>query len=122
MTTLRAAKHEELKPQDLKWKCDPEKLEFESTSNVKPIEGIVGQERALKALKLGVDLRSPGYNIFITGLSGTGKATSVKKMLQEISPDCPTISDYAYVNNFKDTDKPILLVFPAGYAKKFRKD
>ena len=122
MTTLRAGKHEELKPEDLKWKCDPEKLEFESTSNVKPIEGIVGQERALKAIKLGVDLRSPGYNIFITGLSGTGKATSVKKMLEEISPDCTTISDYAYVNNFKDTDKPILLVFPAGYAKKFRKD
>jgi lon-related putative ATP-dependent protease len=122
MTNLRAPKHKELKPEDLKWKCEPEKLDFESTSNVKPIEGIVGQERALKALKLGVDLRSPGYNIFITGLSGTGKATSVKKMLQEISPDCPQISDYAYVNNFDDTDKPTLLVFPAGKAKKFKKD
>jgi ATP-dependent Lon protease len=122
MTNFRAPKHKELKPEDLKLKCDPEKFNFESTSNVKPIEGIVGQERALKALKLGVDLRSPGYNIFITGLSGTGKATSVKKMLQEISPAYPAISDYAYVNNFEDTDKPILLVLPAGYAKKFRKD
>ena len=122
MTNLRAPKHKELKPDDLRWKCDPEKLEFESTSNLKPIEGIVGQERALKALKLGVDLRSPGYNVFITGLSGTGKATSVKKMLKEISPDCTTLYDYAYVNNFEDSDKPFLLVFPAGKVKKFKKD
>ncbi|MBL1213819.1 MAG: AAA family ATPase [Ignavibacteriae bacterium] len=122
MTNLRAPKHKELKPEDLKWKCNPDELGFESTSNVKPIDGIVGQERAVKALKLGVDLRSPGYNIFLTGLSGTGKATTVKKMLQELSPDSQALNDYAYVNNFNDSDKPMLLVFSAGKAKTFKND
>ncbi len=112
----------ELKPEDLRWRCNPELFEFDSTEDLKPIEGILGQERALKALKLGVDLRKPGYNIYIAGLSGTGKATTVKKILETISSECPPLKDYAYVNNFKDPDRPILLIFPKGKAKSFKID
>jgi predicted ATP-dependent protease len=112
----------ELKPEDLRWRCDPDLFEFDSTENLKPIEGILGQERALKALKLGVDLRKPGYNIYIAGLSGTGKATTVKRILETISSECPPLKDYAYVNNFKDPDRPILLTFPKGKAKLFKID
>ncbi|OGU34312.1 MAG: peptidase [Ignavibacteria bacterium GWB2_35_6b] len=122
MPHLKAHNHKELKPEELKWTCDPEIFETDSTSNLKPIEGIVGQERALKALRLGVDLRSPGYNIFITGLSGTGKFTSIKNMLETIDPECKTIEDYCYVNNFKDEDRPMLLTFPAGKGKEFKTD
>ena len=122
MAYLRAPKHTELKYNDLKWSCDEECLKFESTGNLKPIEGIIGQERAIKALKIGVDLKSQGYNIFITGLSGTGKFTTVKQMLESIRPVCPVLNDYVYVNNFKDVDRPKLLVFPAGEANKFKKD
>ena len=122
MAHPRAPKPKELKPEQLRWKCNPEIFEFESTNDLEPIEGILGQERALKALKLGVDLRSPGYNIFIAGLSGTGKATTVKKMLETISSNCPPIYDYAYVNNFKDPDRPVLLKFPIGKAKIFKSD
>lgn len=104
---------------ELTWKCDPKTFEFESTKNLEPIEGIIGQERALKALRLGVDLYSPGYNIFVTGLSGTGKATTIQKILERISPHCPTLYDYAYVNNFSNPDMPRLLVFPAGVAQMF---
>ena len=84
MTLIKARKPKELKPEELKWSCDLECFDFKSTTNVKPIEGIVGQERAMKALKIGVDLKGPGYNIFITGLSGTGKFSSVKKLLEKI--------------------------------------
>ena len=112
----------ELKPEDLRWRCNTELFEFDSTEDLKPIEGILGQERALKALKLGVDLRKPGYNIYIAGLSGTGKATTVKKILETISSECPPLKDYAYVNNFKDPDRPILLTFPKGKAKAFKID
>ena len=112
----------ELKPEDLRWRCSPDLFEFDSTESVKPIEGILGQERALKALKLGVDLRAPGYNIYIAGLSGTGKATTVKKILETISAECPPLFDYCYVNNFKDPDKPSLLIFPKGKAKFFKSD
>jgi len=123
MTLKKAAKHHELKEDELKWTCDPKIFEFESTEKLEPIEGIVGQERALKALKIGVELKSHGYNIFVTGLSGTGKLTSIKKMLESIAPNCENqLYDYAYVNNFKDEDRPLLLQFPAGMAKKFKRD
>ena len=65
-------------------------------------------------------MHSPGYNIYIAGLSGTGKATTVKKMLEQISSDCPPLKDYAYVNNFKDEDRPCLLIFPSGKAREFK--
>ncbi|MCL4550515.1 MAG: AAA family ATPase [Bacteroidetes bacterium] len=122
MALLKAKKAVELNPEELRWTCNPDVFEFESTTNLKPIEGIVGQERALKALRLGVDLKSQGYNIFVTGLSGTGKFTAIQQMLESITPDCSHLSDYAYVNNFKDEDRPTLLQFPAGEAAKFKKD
>ena len=122
MAYPKPPKPKELKPEDLRWTCNPDIFEFDSTVDLKPIEGIIGQERALKALKLGVDLRSPGYNIFIAGLSGTGKATTVKKMLETISSHCPPLFDYAYVNNFKDPDRPVLLTFQIGKAKYFTQD
>ena len=122
MALLKAKKAVELTPEELRWTCNPDVFEFESTTNLKPIEGIVGQERALKALRLGVDLKSQGYNIFVTGLSGTGKFTAIQQMLESITPDCSHLTDYAYVNNFKDEDRPTLLRFPAGEAAKFKKD
>lgn len=122
MANLKAPKPKELKLEELRWYCNPDIFEFESTSKVKPIEGVVGQERALKALKLGVDMDSPGYNIFVTGLSGTGKMYTIKSMLETISPECSNLKDYAYVNNFEDVDRPKLLEFNAGKACKFRKD
>lgn len=122
MANPKAPAHRELKPEELRWKCDPKIFEFESSEELEPIEGILGQERALKAIRLGVDLKSPGYNIYIAGLSGSGKATTVKKMLEKITAKCPELHDYAYVNNFKDPDQPMLLKFPKGRAKEFRQE
>ncbi len=122
MTYPKAPKHKKLDPKDLRWRCNQDVFAFDSTTDIEPIEGILGQERALKALKIGVDLRSPGYNIFIAGLSGTGKATTVKKMLETISDNCPPLYDYAYVNNFKDNDRPVLLTFKVGKARTFKQD
>ncbi|MCX6151305.1 MAG: AAA family ATPase [Ignavibacteriales bacterium] len=122
MNHLKSAKHNELTIGELKQKCEPKFINFKSTSNVPSIQEIIGQERALKALKVGVALWSPGYNIFITGLSGTGKATTVKQMLETIRPQCPTLYDYAYVNNFENDSEPILIVFTAGDAIKFKRD
>ena len=122
MPKQKALTTKELKPEELRWYCDPDTFDFDSTTKVKPIEGVVGQERAIKALKLGVDMESAGYNIFVTGLSGTGKMYTIKSMLESISPECSGLKDYAYVNNFEDVDRPKLLSFPAGKACKFRKD
>jgi lon-related putative ATP-dependent protease len=122
MNPHKAPKHIELYSNDLKLKCEPGSFSFDSTRNVSPIHEIIGQERALKALKVGVELWSPGYNIFITGLSGTGKATTVKNMLEAIRPKAPKLYDYAYVNNFVNDNEPVLLVFNAGEAQKFKYD
>ncbi|MFA4922608.1 MAG: ATP-binding protein [Ignavibacteriaceae bacterium] len=122
MPIKKAVLPQPLKTNDLRWFCNPQVFDFESTGEIEPIESIIGQDRALRAIKLGVNLRSPGYNIFIAGLSGTGKATAVKKMLESISAACPLLNDYAYVNNFNDPDSPILLTFPQGQAKDFKKE
>ena len=122
MKYVKAPKHKELKPEDLRWQCDPDIFEFKTTDELEPIEGILGQQRALNALKVGMDLRSPGYNIYIAGLSGTGKTTTVKKILEKVSSQCPLLYDYAYVNNFKNEDRPILLTFMRGNAKVFKQD
>jgi ATP-dependent Lon protease len=120
---IKARKHQALASSKLKWTCDTNCFEFETTDTLTPIEGIVGQHRAIKALKIGIDIESPGYNIFITGLSGTGKQTSIKKLLQEFLPKKKIkLNDYVYVNNFRDNDHPSLLVFSAGDGRKFKID
>jgi lon-related putative ATP-dependent protease len=122
MASPKSPKHKELSVEELRWKCDPQILEFDSTQDLVPMEGILGQERALKAIKLGVEMRAPGYNIFISGMSGSGKATTVKQVLETIGADCPPLYDFAYVNNFKDPDRPCLLKFPKGKARVFKKN
>jgi predicted ATP-dependent protease len=122
MKYKKAPKHKELKPADLRWQCNPDIFEFKTTDELEPIEGILGQERALNALRVGMDLRSSGYNIYIAGLSGTGKTTTVKKILEKVGSQCPLLYDYAYVNNFKNEDRPILLTFMKGKAKVFKQD
>jgi ATP-dependent Lon protease len=122
MTKPRSIKPKELKSSELRWNCDPKIFDFESTKDLLPLEGILGQERALKAIKLGVEIKSPGYNIYIAGLSGSGKASSVKEILERVSSECLPLKDYAYVNNFKDSDRPILLTFDSGKAKEFKND
>lgn len=120
MAYLKPSRYKKLLPENLKYIFDAEisNGKLVSDNDMMPI---IGQERALKALKLGVELRKQGYNIFITGLSGTGKTTTVKKMLKTLQPNCSTLNDYAYVNNFEDEDKPLLLKFKVSEAIKFKR-
>jgi len=120
---IRAPKHKELLHTDLKWTCNTDCFDFDTTDSIAPIEGIVGQHRAIKALKLGIDINGPGYNVFVTGLSGTGKQTTIRKLLHEFLPKTKLkLNDYAYVNNFRDGDHPTILLFPSGQGRKFKTD
>jgi len=112
----------ELNFNELKRTCNYDNFNFESTDGIEEIDEIIGQGQALSALKLGVEIQSPGYNIFITGLSGTGKFSTVKQTLKNIQPKCKNLKDYAYVFNFENTDQPTLLEFAGGEAKVFKKD
>jgi len=69
---------------------------------------------------LGAEIYSPGYNIFVSGLSGTGRSTTIKNMLEQITPEWHVPHDYAFVNNFTDENTPRLLIFPRGKGVPFR--
>jgi len=111
-----------LPPEKLRWRCDSARLPFETTAQAEPREGFVGQERALRALKMGVELSAPGYNIFVCGLAGTSRGGTIARMIEELRPATKESPDRCYVNNFKVTDRPRLLTLPRGQANSFKKD
>ncbi|UCD71852.1 MAG: AAA family ATPase [Syntrophobacterales bacterium] len=113
---------EEVPIEKLRWRCEPEKLKFQSTEDLPIIEEIIGQERALEAIRLGLDIDGFGYNIFVTGLVGTGRKTAIKGLLEEIDTAGKIPSDICYVNNFKNPDMPNMIPLPAGRGNEFRGD
>ena len=115
-------KYPEVPVEKLRWRCPPESLPFEDTSEIPACTEIIGQERALKAIRLGLEMDSLGYNIFIVGLVGTGRNTTIKCLLEEIDKTGKIPDDLCYVNNFKDPDQPRCICLPAGQGKAFKKD
>ncbi len=112
----------EVPVKQLRWYCNLEKADFASTDDLKPCNKILGQERALKALELGLDMEYPGYNLFITGKSGTGRSTTIKKLLKDRKRENVIFDDKCYVHNFKDPDMPRAISLPAGQGNQFKKD
>jgi ATP-dependent Lon protease len=110
-----------LPKQALRWRCDPKTLEFETTADIEPIPGVVGQPSALEALRYGLECDFYGQNVFVRGLSGTGRLTMVRRLLEEMKPACPAGHDRCFVHNFADADQPRLLTLPAGKAREFRR-
>jgi len=110
----------ELPPELLKWSCDHEKIPVATSDDCKPCEGIIGQERALKAIQTGLDIKSLGYNIFITGMVGTGRTTTIKQLLEKMEKGDKTPDDLLYVNNFKNPDEPTLISLSSGKGRLFK--
>jgi len=115
-------KHKELKVKDLGPRINLKSLKIKSTDDVKPCDSIIGQEKAIKAINLGLTVKSKGYNIFVTGLTGTGRTTTIKHLLLQLDNSKPTLKDVCYVNNFSDPDSPITLIFESGTGRQFKKD
>jgi lon-related putative ATP-dependent protease len=84
--------------------------------------GIIGQPRALKALKMGIEIKAKGYNLFITGDPGTGRKTATMQVLKDHCRKVSPLKDIAYVYNFKKIENPKVLYFPEGTSSKFKKD
>ncbi|HEB02083.1 MAG TPA: ATP-dependent protease, partial [Nitrospirae bacterium] len=102
--------------------CDPSALGFESTTDVTPVPGTIGQERAMNAIEFGLSLDSKGFNIYILGESGTGKMTSIMQQVQALADKRDVPDDWCYVYNFKDPDIPHAISLPPGQAVKLQKD
>jgi ATP-dependent Lon protease len=118
-TIKTKTRFEELTPDRLRWTCCPDGIPFSSSDEAPACEGIIGQERALKAIQTGLDIKSLGYNIFITGMVGTGRTTTIKQLMERLEKGDKTPDDILYVNNFKDPDEPLLVSLPAGQGKAF---
>ncbi len=112
-------KGRELKPSELRWQCDPKLLRFTNMKEVSSCEWIIGQPRAIDAIKLGLNVKYPGYNIFITGPVGTGRTTAITKLLDDLKVK-GELKDLLYVNNFKNPDMPKLIELPGGKGKRFK--
>jgi predicted ATP-dependent protease len=112
----------ELVPEKLRWRCDLSRIPFETTAQAQKREGFVGQERALRALKMGVELSAPGYNVFVCGLAGTSRGGTIAQMIGDLHPVTKPSLDRCYVNNFKIPDRPRLLTLVRGSANSFKKD
>src|SRR5690349_20347632 len=122
MATKPAPRPAELVPEKLRWRCELSRIPFETTAQADPREGFIGQERALRALKMGVELSAPGYNVFVCGLAGTSRGGTIAHMIEELHPPTKESLDRCYVNNFKTTERPRLLTLPRGQADPFKKE
>ena len=101
---------------------DPERLGFEDTSELEPLTETVGQDRAVEALEFGLQMKSPGFNIYVSGPVGTGKGTVVRQMVKRLAQSAPAPTDWCYVNNFQDLSRPTCLSFPAGQGCSFKRE
>lgn len=111
-----------LTPEVLYHACDMSTLAFKTTDDLEISSDIIGQDRALEALKFGIGIKHDGYNLFVSGSTGLGKHTIVKHLLKSKVVDTPTPCDWCYINNFEHHHKPHFLKLPAGYGRKLRND
>ncbi|MBZ0142891.1 MAG: AAA family ATPase [Rhodocyclaceae bacterium] len=111
-----------LDPQSLLRRCDVALLDFETTAELSDAADIVGQSRALDAVRFGIDIKQPGFNLFVLGEPGSGRHAAVRRLLEEKAASEPAPSDWCYVNNFADPNKPRLLRLPPGRGGRFRHD
>jgi Cdc6-like AAA superfamily ATPase len=114
--------YEEVPVEHLRWRCDPESLGFSTTEEISSPAMIIGQDRAIEAIQLGLDMGSLGYNIFVAGPTGTGRRTTIRYLLEQVKKEGKSLEDKCYVNNFKDPDMPLLVSLPAGKGKAFKRD
>lgn len=99
--------------------ADIAKLSFKDTSELEPLDGMIGQARAQNAIKFGIGIDKAGYNLFVIGPHGARMQEAVKAVLMSEARARPNPQDWIYVNNFKDKENPIAIDLPAGRARKF---
>lgn len=113
-----------VKIEDLKPKNVLNDIEFNTTKDISPIKDIIGQDRAVQAIKFGLKMNQKGYNIYVAGTSGVGRTSYTHALIKDHAKENPNknLKDWVYVNNFKNSNEPTALCFDAGQGKVFKKD
>jgi lon-related putative ATP-dependent protease len=106
----------------LRKNIDLKDLPFKTTDDLKPLDGIIGQDRAIRAIELAVEMEFSGYNIFATGKPGTGRTTIIRDLLKKYAKKKSPASDWCFVYNFKDPDNPKAIEMPPSSACRFQSD
>jgi lon-related putative ATP-dependent protease len=109
-----------LQPQQLYRRCDPEQFGFQTTAELDDLSEIIGQQRAMDAVRFGAGIRHDGYNLFVVGPSGIGKRSMVRQFLQKKALREDEPSDWCYLNNFAQPHKPQALRLPSGRGEELR--
>lgn len=99
--------------------CDLDWLSFKTTADIEPVSGVVGQKDAIEALRFGLEFSAPGQNIYVRGLSGTGRMSLVQQLLEEVQPPERPTHDHCFVHNFAQSDRPNLITLPRGEGHQF---
>ncbi|MFH2005873.1 MAG: ATP-binding protein [bacterium] len=97
-------------------------LPWNTTRDLKPSLTAVGQERALRAIEIGLQMSARGFNIFVVGEPGSGKTSILRRLLGERAAAEAVPPDICYVTNFRHRDRPELLLLPAGKGWALAKD
>lgn len=116
------AQEREVPLQELRHECDPASFGFRTTNELVPSDEVIGQRRAVRAVEFGLSIHNHGYNIFVSGIPGTGKNTIIRSIVKRISLDRPVPDDWCYLNNFKEQDRPRAIKLPPGLARVFQRD
>jgi lon-related putative ATP-dependent protease len=111
---------EELRPEQLHLSCSCSKFSFVTSQEIPLLINTVGQDRAIKAIETGLRTKADGFNIFITGTTGTGRNSTIKTLLTQLSKTKPVPPDWIYVYNFSEPNRPNAISFKAGEGSKFR--
>lgn len=111
-----------LRPEDLCWRCDPSQFEFASTEELPPLEGTIGQERALTAIDFGIGIRNSGFNLFILGQPGTGRTSAIKAHLTIHAENQTVPDDWCYVHDLVDGTHPKYIRLPPGKGWELKND
>lgn len=115
-------KVDELPVEKLRFTCEESMFDFDTTEKVPPLDVMIGQERAVKAVEFGLFTKSQGYNIYVSGLVGTGKITYAQNAVHKVAHKEQAPDDWCYVNNFENPSQPIVLSLPAGTGNELRQD
>ncbi len=111
----------EVAPEQLRRRVDSTLLPLTS-ADTPPLEGTIGQLRAVDAIAFGLEIDSSGYNLFVAGPVGSGRERTIHDFLRQFAPTRPAPSDWVYVYNFIQSDQPIALRLPQGRGRKFATD
>lgn len=110
-----------LQPQQLHHPCDPGQFVFQTTSDLEDLIEIIGQMRAMDAVRFGAGIRHEGYNLFVLGPSGMGKRSMVRQFLEKKAADERESDDWCYLNNFTQPHKPQALKLQPGKGTQLRR-